>query len=67
MAKSVTIYTNSISSATKRAPNTVAYGFIPNRPIDLAMNASTTPESEQLPLVQVRKDAKDAIDFANMG
>lgn len=67
MAKSVTSYTNSVSSATKRAPNKVAYGFIPNRPIDLAMNASTTPESEQLRLVQVRKDAKDAIDFANMG
>lgn len=58
---------NSVSSATKRAPNEVAYGFIPNRPIDLAMNASTTPESEQLPLLQARKDAKDAINFANMG
>lgn len=55
---------NTPSAPTKKSLNELAYGILPYRPIDLILPAPLgVPE---LTPFQIRKEAKDAIDFAHL-
>ena len=54
------VFNNSASTATGKTPNEVAYGFTPNRALDLIR-----PSGEKPNFLIARASAKDAIAFAN--
>lgn len=56
------VQNNVSSTTTTKTPNEVSYGFTPNRPLDLA-NASTDEQDQHF---IARKEARDALAFANM-
>ena len=54
------VFNNSASTATEKTPNEIAYGFTPNRALDLVR-----PSGEKPNFLIARASAKDAIAFAN--